>query len=345
MRTAILLGTGLCCLAILSAPAQAQQATLDDMEVALQQPPEATLPPIVVEPTPQPEYQNYGYGSGSPYGPYPYGTIPWNSNEITSDRDLVGPYGQPQWTTQRPFSTARSYVLPAGMMQFEQWVRPTYNKGVKPEYRFLEEYAIGLPGRFQLDVYERWNVEADPTTNNEKANHEGVQIELRYALADWGVIPLNPTLYAEWVERGGPQDKPDKYEIKLLLSDEILPNLYYASNIIMEQEVAGELENELGWSNAFSTTVIERKLLAGVECLWQGQNLHGSRNDRTSQFTIGPSMQYRPTNRTYINFVSLFGTSGDAPQCQMYLIVGYQWGGRAGPAGGYISGPASTIGN
>ena len=39
--------------------------------------------------------------------------------------------------------------------------------------------------------------------NNEKANHEGVQIELRYALADWGVLPLNPTLYVEWVERGG----------------------------------------------------------------------------------------------------------------------------------------------
>jgi len=340
----LVLSVAVCCLTLLSATALAEEsASLSDLEVALQQP-ESTLPPVVVEPTPQPEYQYYGPGSGSPNGPYAWGTIPWNSNEITSDRDLVGPYGQPPWTTQRPFSTARSYVLPAGMMQFEQWVRPTYNKGSKPEYRFLEEYAIGLPGRFQLDIYERWNVEPNGS-NNETANHEGVQIELRYALADWGVIPLNPTLYAEWVERGGPQDKSNKYEIKLLLSDEILPNLYFASNLIMEQEVNGELENELGWSNAFSTTLIERKLLAGVEFLWQGQNVHGSRNDRTSQFEIGPSMQWRPTNRTYLNVVGLFGTNDESPQCQMYIIFGYQWGGRAGPAGGYISGPSSTIGN
>ena len=344
MRNTFLCWTGACCLVLLAVPGWAQQtASVSDLEAALQSQPEGTLPPVVVEPTPQPTYDPVPYvGSGSPYGPYPYGTIPWNSNEITSDRDLVGPYGQPQWTTQRPFSTARSYVLPAGMMQFEQWVRPTYNKGAKPEYRFLEEYAVGLPGRFQLDIYERWNVEAE--NDHEKANHEGVQIELRYALADWGVIPLNPTLYAEWVERGGPQDKPNKYEIKLLLSEEILPNVYYASNIIMEQEVAGELENELGWSNAFSTTLIERKLLAGFECLWQGQNVHGNRGDRTSQFTIGPSFQYRPTNRTYLNVVSLFGTSVDAPQCQMYFIFGYQWGGRAGLSQN-ISGPASTIGN
>jgi len=59
---------GLCCLALFSVPIQAQQATFGDMEVALQQPPEATLPPVVVEPTPQPEYQNYGgYGSGASF--------------------------------------------------------------------------------------------------------------------------------------------------------------------------------------------------------------------------------------------------------------------------------------
>lgn len=344
MKTWILSWAAACSLAFLRVTANAQTASLNDLEFTQQSQPQETLPPVIVEPNVQPDYQpGPYYGSGSPSGPYSYGTIPWYSDEITSDRDLVGPYGQPQWTTQRPFSTARSYVLPAGMMQFEQWVRPTFNKNAQPEYRFLEEYAIGLPGRFQLDIYERWNVE--PDNGVEKANHEGVQIELRWALANWGVIPLNPTLYAEWVERGGPQNKPNKYELKLLLSDEILPNVYFASNLILEQEVAGDYENELGWSNALSTTVIERKLLAGVECLWQGQTVRGDRDNRTSQFTVGPSLQYRPTNRTYINFVSLIGTSKDAPDCQMYLIFGYQWGGRAGPSQGYISGPASTIGN
>jgi hypothetical protein len=112
----------------------------------------------------------------------------------------------------------------------------------------------------------------------------------------------------------------------------------------LEQEVEGELENELGWSNALSTPLIDRVLLAGVECLWAGHNVHGARDTRTNEFTIGPSMQWRPTNRTFVNVVALFGTTADAPECQCYFIFGYQFGSRAGPAGQY-GGPASTSAN
>jgi hypothetical protein len=38
-------------------------------------------------------------------------------------------------------------------------------------------------------------------------------------------------------------------------------------------------------------------------------------------------------------------STSDAPECQCYFIAGYQFGSRAGPANGYIGGPASTIGN
>lgn len=306
-----------------------------------------SLPPVIVEaprpgqPTYQPQYDpTAGYNGG-----YQRGPISWDSGAIGSDTDLVGPYGQPQWTTQRPFSTARVYVLPEGVMQVEQWVRPTYKRDEKPEFRFLEEYAIGLPNRFQLDIYERWNVEPNGS-NREQANHEGIQVELRYALADWGVLPLNPTLYIEWVERGGPQEKPNKYEAKLLLADQITPRWFYASNFILEQEVDGdELENELGWSNALSTPIIDRKLMAGFECLWSGTTVRGGRDNRTNEFTIGPTMQWRPSNRTFFNTTALFGTTPDSPVCQCYFIFGYQFGRRAGPAKNYIGAPSSTIGN
>jgi hypothetical protein len=326
----------------------------DDIELAQA---EGTLPPVEVRPAASGDYQQ-GYaegfrraqqaGYGATYGQQvdffgQRGAIPWNSDAIQFDNDLVGPYAQPQWTTQRPYSTTRTYVLPAGQMQVEQWVRPTYPRGGKPEYRFLTEYAVGLPGRFQLDVYERWNVEPDDPNNNEHAHQEGTQIELRYALADWGVIPFNPTLYAEWVERGGPQDKANKYEIKLLLAEQITDRLFYASNFIMEQEVEDERENELGWSNAISTPIIDRKLMGGIECLWSGVNSAGARNTRTNEFTIGPSLQYRFTNRWYLTSTALFGTTSDAPACQCYFIMGYQFGNRAGPANYYA--PASTIGN
>ena len=318
----------------------------DDNRLSLQPPPvqivegepDATLPPVRVRPSEQPTaprnvFSDYGNSNG---------TIPWNSNILRSDRDLVGPYRQPVWTTQRPFAGTRVYVLPAGQMQVEQWVRPTWNKDGTTEYRFLEEYAVGLPGRFQLDVYERWNVEPD-NQGRGVGHHEGNQIELRWALADWGRIPFNPTLYAEWVQRGGVQQKPDKFELKLLLAEEIIPNVYYASNLIIEQEITDTYEDELAWSHAISTTVIDRKLLAGVE--FQAQRITQAATRATPQniFTIGPSFQWRFTNRFYLTTTGLFGCTPDSPIAQAYFIFGYQFGTRAGPS--RIAGPSSTIGN
>lgn len=309
-------------------PVQLVDAAFQDEE------PDGTLPPVEV----RPPYDTTS--NASPYT-FPGGGIPWSSGEIYSDQQLVGPYNQPVWTTQRPWATTRVYVLPPGQAQVEQWIRPTYPRGGKPKFRMLEEFAIGLPGRFQLDLYERWNIEQN-ALDKQEVNHEGVQVELRWALANWGVIPLNPTLYIEWVERGGPQEKPNVYEAKLLMGDQIGDNWYYGTNFVLEQETSGEREQELAWSQAFSTTVIDRILLAGFETNLTSNTAQGTRGDPQVAFTIGPSVQLRPTNRTFLDVVALFGVSGHSPDMQAYIIFGYQFGTRAAPSG-YA--PASTIGN
>lgn len=328
-----------------------------------QPPAEAELPPVTVRPNqtydevlessptaaemnsqPMP-YQGNSPNTFRTENPFDNGySIPWSANGALEDQTLVGSYRQPVWTTQRPFAASRVYVLPAGTAQLEQWVRPTWPQAGKPVFRMLEEVAIGLPGRFQLDIYERWNIEPNDQNRNE-ANHEGIQVELRWALAKWGRLFLNPTLYAEWVERGGPQNKANKYELKLLLAEQFGRNLYYSSNLILEQETQQEKETELGWSHAVSTTVIDRKLMAGMECLVSRTTANPDRSTADVLFTVGPSMQYRPTTRTFLNIVSLFGTTPDSPLCQAYFIFGYQFGLRAGPVRGYVGGPASTIGN
>ena len=304
---------------------------------------EPTLPPLYVRPETRPEQpEGFAPGYGAVSGAGEQG-ISWNSGAITSDTMRVGPYGQPAWTTARPFATTRAYVLPAGEADFEQWVRPTWPKEGDVEYRLLEEISLGLPGRFQLDLYERWNVEPDDN-GHEEANHEGVQIELRWALADWGVIPLNPTLYAEWIERGGPQEKPNKYELKLLLSEEITCRLFWATNFILEQEAEGEeRETELAWSNALSTPLIERKLLVGVESVLSRVTTRQTRDDPEISFLIGPSLHWIATNRIFVDVVGLFGTTSESPTSQMYVVAGYQFGTRAGPSG-EISAPTSTRG-
>lgn len=287
-------------------------------------------------------FNGLGEDASGTYDAYGNPGLSWSSGLIESDQQLVGPYAQPVWTTQRPFATTRAYVLPAGTAQVEQWVRPTWKRGDKTEYRFLEELAVGLPGRFQLDIYERWNSEPDANGNN-VANHEGVQLELRWAVADWGVLPLNPTFYIEWVERGGPQEKPNKYEAKLLLADNLTENIYYSSNVILEQETSGERETEIGWSHALATTVIDRRLLAGIEAVWSGTNVHDNRSHYDIAFLIGPSLQFRPTNRTFVDVVGLFGTTDESPRAQMYIIAGFQFGTRGAPVG--FAGPAATRGN
>lgn len=278
-----------------------------------------------------------GFGGPGQAGDGPGRSIPWNSGAIRSDTDRVGSYNQPAWTTQRPFPTVRTYVLPAGQMQVEQWYRPRWKKNGTREDRILEELSIGLPHRFQLDVYYRWNIKPNDD-GNYTANHEGVQIELRYALADWDVISLNPTLYAEWVQRDTKNDYPDKYELKLLLADQFFGDrIFYGGNFILEKEVGGERATELGYSQAFSTTIIERKLMAGIESWYRSETVHGARGEPTHELLVGPTMQWRPTNRTFLTISPLFGVTKDAPKVEMFVVFGYQFGQRAGPSFGGIT--------
>ncbi|MFO0948883.1 MAG: hypothetical protein U1D30_23715 [Planctomycetota bacterium] len=92
-----------------------------------------------------------------------------------------------------------------------------------------------------------------------------------------------------------------------------------------------------------ATPLIERKLLGGMECLVRSNSVHDARGDAEYTFRIGPSLQLRPTNRTFVTMTPLFGTTGHSPYCEAYLIAGYQFGYRAGPSSPIV--PVSTIGN
>jgi hypothetical protein len=125
----------------------------------------------------------------------------------------VGPYGQPEWTTERAFGTSRVYVRPPGSLSLNHLWTPEFKDG-KDEHSFREEVEIGLPYRLQLDLYQNWGIEEGD------AFYKGSSVELRYALANWNKIPLNPTLYGEWTFNDA---APDKWELKLLLGQTFGP--------------------------------------------------------------------------------------------------------------------------
>src|ERR1051325_141985 len=160
-----------------------------------------------------------------------------DSSPLAEER-LVGDNNQPEGTTERRFATTRTYVIAPWQIEFEQWWKGKFRRNGETSHLFQSELEIGLPYRFQFDFYE--NILRNETGN---LRHDGNQVELRWALAEWGKIPLNPTLYGEWKFN---HNAPDAYEIKLLLAEELAPRWHWGFNAFYEQEAGGGRESELG---------------------------------------------------------------------------------------------------
>jgi hypothetical protein len=248
----------------------------------------------------------------------------------------VGPYNQPEWTTQRAFSTSRVYVRPPGTLSFNHLWTPEFKDG-HDEHGFREEVEIGLPYRLQLDLYQNWGIEEGDT------RYRGSSVELRYALANWGKIPLNPTLYGEWNFNDA---APDKWELKLLLGETFGRRWNWAGNFTYEQETGGEREQEIALSSALTYALIDQTLNAGVEMLWERKTSKDTRGDPENAFLIGPSINVRPTRFSFITVAPLFGTTDDSPDAEVFVIAGFhfRFGGPAGPGEEGPTAPASMFG-
>ncbi|MCB1865440.1 MAG: hypothetical protein KDG50_08400, partial [Chromatiales bacterium] len=212
--------------------------------------------------------------------------------------------------------TTRVYVVPEGKVEVEAWARGTFDDG-ESEWRFLQELEIGLPGRFQLDLYlrEDYDSASDDTL-------WGSQFEVRWALADWGEVWGNPTLYFEYVLL---DDRPDKIEPKLLLGGEITERWHWAVNFVAELELGGEREHEYQVTSGVSYSIIDSVLSLGVENRFVFADTKDDRGDFTTQFLIGPSCQWRPTPPLTINVAPLFGVTEDSPEVQLWLNIGWEF--------------------
>jgi hypothetical protein len=232
------------------------------------------------------------------------------------EEDRVGTYEQPRWTTARRFPGTRVYVIPEGKVEVEYWLRPTIDGGTT-EIRSLYEIEFGLPHRFQLDLYLRTDQNGD-----DSEMLLGSQFEIRYALADWGKIWGNPTLYAEWA---GLEQRPDKVEFKLLLGDEIAPRWHWGVNVAAELETGGEREYEYQFTAGVSYTVIDERFSVGAELESFFADVEDDRGDFSQAYYLGPSFQYRPTPAFRINVAPLAGLGPDAGDFRLYLNLGYEF--------------------
>ncbi|MCB9843608.1 MAG: transporter [Phycisphaeraceae bacterium] len=243
-------------------------------------------------------------------------TVVGEGQPLLREEELVGSYRQPRWTTTRRFPTTRVYVVPEGKVEVEGWARGTF-EGDESEWRFLQEVEIGLPGRFQLDLYLRQDYD---TADDELL--WGTQFEVRWALADWNKIWGNPTLYFEYIPL---EERPDKIEPKLLLGGEIAERWHWGANFVAEWELGGEREHEYQITTALSYSVIDSTLSLGVENIFTFADVANDRGDFTTKFAIGPSIQWKPLAPLTFNISPLIGIGKDSPDMQLWINVGWEF--------------------
>ncbi len=180
-------------------------------------------------------------------------TAPTEPTLVVTGDELPGAYGAPGAFSRSRFSPlTTAYVLPPGSVYAAFiYEGDVFHEG-KPDHLFTEEVEVGLPYRFGIALENRVERFAGDTENS------AFSVEARYALADWGKIPLNPTLFAEYrfgtgkilheegpppppgkEEEGGPPDLPDAYEFRLLLSQEFGERVEWAFNAFFERENVG----------------------------------------------------------------------------------------------------------
>jgi len=243
-------------------------------------------------------------------------TVVGQAPAALKEEERIGSYNQPRWTATRRFPTTRVYVRPEGKVEFETWGRGTFEDG-DSEWRILQEIEVGLPHRFQLDLYMR----EDYSTDGDETK-VGAQFEIRYALADWDVIFGNPTLYFEYVAL---DDRPDKIEPKILFGGEITERWHWGANLVGEFELTGEQEHEYQITGAVSRTIIDSKFQIGTEAIFSFTNVQHDRDNFHESYVIGPSFQLKPLEPLTINVSPLIGLTDDSPDVQLWTNIGWEF--------------------
>jgi hypothetical protein len=263
------------------------------------------------------------------------------------EEHLVGEYKQPEWSTHRRFPSTRVYLqVEPGEVEYEQWAELRVNEdndhpgqdGSKL-MRFASEFEFGLGGRFQFDVYlntlRQWST-ADGAGNT--FGLRGWSSELRYAFADWGAIPGNPTLYLEYSvfdsTEGDEGQGYDKIETKLLLGDQLAERWHWGLNLVTERGLAPMDYRDVEYTatGGISYTVADEKFSVGpeVSATYEVDRprtevmLYGAAGDLvTHELLIGPSFQFRPQKKAHLDIEPLFGVTPTSHALRLITIFGW----------------------
>lgn len=227
----------------------------------------------------------------------------------------VGEYEQPLWSTMRMFPSTRVYVMnPPGTAMYEKWFDIRDRRDGPAQIRMRDEFTVGLGNRLQLDLYSHTVYDGEGDMRD--FDWRGFSFEFRYALADWGKLPGNPTLYWETKMLDGGWG----IEPKLLLGGQAGANSIWGLNFIYEGNVkpTRELQHREYAATGSYALIINDDLTIGGSFMYRNNDFN------TVEYYVGPLIQYRVSNREYITVEALPGLNPDSKSSRNTIIIAWR---------------------
>jgi|688.fasta_scaffold79178_1 hypothetical protein len=230
----------------------------------------------------------------------------------------VGQYNQPLWSTMRMFPSTRVYVMnPPGSVMYEKWFDIRDRRRGPAQVRMRDEFTFGLGKRLQLDLYS--HTVYDGESGDKTFAWRGFSWEIRYALADWGKIWGNPTIYFEHKLLNGQMG----IEPKLLLGDRLGKNGIWGLNLIYEGNLAPtkeEQEREYA-STASYGHIINNDLTLGISSMYRYNDYDG----KSHEVYLGPLLQYRFNGNAYLTVEVMPGLTQESKASRSTIIFAWRF--------------------
>lgn len=228
----------------------------------------------------------------------------------------VGEYNQPLWSTMRMFSSTRVYVMnPPGSAMYEKWFDIRDRRDGPAQIRMRDEFTFGLGKRLQLDLYS--HTVYDGKEGEQDFDWRGFSFEFRYALADWGKLPGNPTLYWETKMLDGGWG----IEPKLLLGGQLGTNSIWGFNAIYEGNVKptrAEQEREYAGTASYGY-IVNNDLTLGASAMYRNND------GNSTEVYIGPLLQYRFNGYSYLTIEAMPGLTQESKASRTTIIFAYRF--------------------
>lgn len=248
-------------------------------------------------------------------------TVTVVSPGVPGENKMVGDYAQPEWSARRPFPGVSVYVQPGEQYELEAGFQEGTTPSGSPRREWSQELEVGLGHRWQAAVGNTYANFREDARRPLQWHEASLSVSTRYALANWGKLPLNPALGVGWRFNSS---APDASSCQLVLGDEFTPRLHWAADFQYERQTGGSQLSESTAATALTYSVTNETLNVGVQAQWKRSlEIADAKSERTE---IGPCIQYRPRDQLHFDCVVLWGIERSRAVHTIILSAGFEFG-------------------